>query len=115
MTVTGWRRAVLLCLLAFGLVGMHHIAGADHPESTVVTVVAHAGQPDGDHGHGMTHDVLHLCLAVLLAGVLLGLWTLLRAVRNPPLPRRLAGRPRSRAPDRPSGRAVLAGLCVLRL
>ncbi len=104
---------VLLCLLAFGLVGMHHVAGIEHPHSPAVTVVAHAGQPHGDHG--VTHDAFHLCLAVLLAGVLLGLWMLLRAAPAPPLVRRPAGRPRSRAPDRPSGRAVLAGLCVLRL
>lgn len=115
MTVPGWRRVVLLCLLAFGLVGMHHFVADEHVDGPAVTVVAHSGQPAGHHDSGMAHDVLHLCLAVVLAGVLLGLWMLLRAALTPPLARRPAGRPRSRAPDRPSGRAALAGLCVLRL
>ena len=106
---------VLLCLLAFGLVGMHHFVPAEHSDSPAVMVVAHSGQPVDHHDPGMAHDVLHLCLAVVLAGVLLGLWMLLRPALTPPLARRPAVRPRSRAPDRPSGRAVLAGLCVLRL
>lgn len=115
MTVVGWRRVVLLCLLAFGLVGMHHLVAAEHPGSSVVTVVAQSVQPAGHQDPGMMHDVLHLCLAVAFAGLLLGLWILLRAALTPPVARRPAGRPRSRAPDRPCGRAVLAGLCVLRL
>ncbi|NIH86566.1 hypothetical protein [Amycolatopsis granulosa] len=115
MAVTGWRRVVLLCLLALGLVGMHHIAGAAAPESPAMSVPADAGHPVGHQDHGMRHDVLHLCLAVLLAGVVLGLGMLLRAIRTPPPSRRPAGCPRSRAPGRPSGRAMLDHTCVLRL
>jgi hypothetical protein len=88
MVTTRW---LLLCVLAFGLVGMHHLGWMSHPcgasaepmasvtpDDVMPPVSLSIGQPDPSTGHRTHHgvdDLLHLCLAVLAAGlVLLGLW-----------------------------------------
>jgi len=115
----GARRVVLLCVLAFCVVAMHHVTSASGMPDTAETSV-HAAS--GDHDPGMPggpHDALHLCLAVLAAaGALLvavvaflvvahGGTSLCRLARPRGSPRR--GRP----PDR-AGRSILTSLCVSR-
>ncbi|MFD4637587.1 hypothetical protein ACFWN2_09760 [Lentzea sp. NPDC058436] len=102
--LTQW---VLLCALVFAVVGMHHVAAADTPHAEH-TVSHHQEQPH-------EHDLLHLCLAVLVAAavVLLG-WFLVPTA----LPRLVATGTESplSTPQRPppGGRQLLMTLCVLR-
>lgn len=91
-------RWLLLCALAFGLVGMHHLGWMSQSCGTPAQVMSSvsgsmpdttaphtptANQPDTAprdvsprHGtHHDTNDLLHLCLAVLAAGLMLAvLW-----------------------------------------
>jgi hypothetical protein len=91
-------RWVLLCALAFCLIGMHSLVAADpgmgHPPPTSTSTLIAAADEDGisccggDHdladgqpghapGHG--HDMQHLCLAVLVAAAgLIVAWLLWR-------------------------------------
>ena len=128
-------RWLLLCALAFGVIGMHHLGMASHdeqhgpasetPAGVVVEVVVDAGccaVGTGHSGHGVPGRgiewLLHLCLAVL-AGVavfiaLLVRWRRLRrelrvSARQPGIP----GLWPPRAP--PDTATVLASLGVLRL
>ena len=137
-------RWVLLCALAFGLIGMHNLAAGDPahasmghmvtPDTPTATTLASSTDAvgmsccGGDHdlaialpGHpsGYGHDMLHQCLAVLVAAAVLTLaWLLWRrgrtawrhrkpttslpeAGRGPPLALRTSG--------------LLSCLCVLRL
>jgi hypothetical protein len=137
-------RWVLLCALTFGLIGMHNLAAGDPahasmghivmPSTLTATMPASSTDAAGmsccgsDHnlgiglpGHpsGYGHDMLHLCLAVLVAAaVLIMAWLLCRrghtawrhrkprtslpaAGRGPPLALRTSG--------------LLSSLCVLRL
>lgn len=127
--------AVALIGVVAGLVSMHHVlvsgAGAamsDTPAAALVVhdpVVAIGGAPDmaepepgqGHGGHGRSaHDLLHLCLAVLVGGVAiaLALFTLRRSgVTSVPKARPAFLATGSRAPPLPVPRR-LALLCVLR-
>ena len=104
--LTQW---VLLCALVFSVVGMHHVAAAETPHAD--HTMSQQQEPEQPH----EHDLLHLCLAVLVAAavVLLG-WFLVRTA----LPR-LAAPPAETplsTPQRPppGGRQLLTTLCVLR-
>ncbi|WP_326568994.1 hypothetical protein VSH64_45830 [Amycolatopsis rhabdoformis] len=118
-------RWLLLGVLAFGVLVMHHVpaphggamGGMPMPVASVPLVAsggAIAGPVDETGGHAM----LHLCLAVLLtaAGLLLA-WAWLRRRREVVVPasveRGLAGF--ARAPPAPSGRELLTAACVLRI
>lgn len=130
-------RWLLLCALAFGVVGMHHLASMchhddDHAEVTLVAMATPtpATAPDTPSddccggqmvgGHGVpagSHDLLHVCLAILAVG--LGLGALLtRWRRAVPAAGLLtlfaAGRRRSPLPS-PGAAAILTSLGVLRL
>ncbi|MGW6442097.1 hypothetical protein [Lentzea sp. NPDC055074] len=105
--LTQW---VLLCALVFSVIGMHHVAAAETPHAGH-TMSHQQEQQEQPH----EHDLLHLCLAVLVAAavVLLG-WFLVRTA----LPRleALPGDEPPSAPARPppGGRTLLTTLCVLR-
>ncbi len=97
---------VLLCALVFAVVGMHHVAAAETPHAMHTTT--HQQDPN-------EHDALHLCVAVLVAAVLLFLvWFLLKTAL-PRLAVLTTMRPLS-VPQRPppGGRSLLTTLCVLR-
>ncbi|MBE1495887.1 hypothetical protein H4696_002987 [Amycolatopsis lexingtonensis] len=118
------RQVILLCALAVCVAAMHHVGmSSGMPEAPGIT--AHAVSAPGpatgagDHDPGMPggmHDILHLCLAVLYAFLLvvafLGVsrWTTafsrVAKLRGPP--------GRGRPPDR-RGRGILTSLCVLRV
>ncbi|SDO58184.1 hypothetical protein SAMN05421507_10330 [Lentzea jiangxiensis] len=112
---------ILLCALFLGVVGMHHVNVSNDvpsPHGTVSTSTHGAHHP-GDPAPEPTHDVLHLCVAVLTAVaslVLLASLLLLTARRLVPVRVQATG-VRPRAPDRPprGGRDLLGSLCVLRL
>lgn len=123
MTGSAQRTAAqwaLLCLLVLGVVGMHHV-NVDTGQSghSAMSVTAHGHHAPDEPEPAPTHDVLHLCMAVLGAAVSLLLfgWLLLRAVR--PMRDEKAATPAwPRAPDWPpplGGRGLLSSLCVLRL
>ncbi|MEU0880934.1 hypothetical protein ABZ345_20200 [Lentzea sp. NPDC005914] len=104
------RRAtqwVLLCALVFAVVGMHHVAAAETPHA------GHTMSQQQEQPH--EHNLLHMCLAVLVAAaVALTAWFLVRTA----LPR-LAALPSEvplSTPQRPppGGRSLLTSLCVLR-
>lgn len=134
---------MLLCMLALAVLGMHHLALAPQEmachepiavsaptthshtssgASTMTGVVWLAGAPtatssDGP-ASGTSHDMMHLCLAILSATAWLFLLVWLStAVRNADGAavrlRRLAGR--TWRPPRPAGRSLLASVCVLRI
>ncbi len=116
-------RWLLLCVVALGLVGMHHvIAGAGHGGTHETAAVAMADPCCADtpaHDGGSEHSGLHLCLAVLAAAVLLIVtWLLVRRGRtmvtwkSPPRGGSVSGR------DPPRWRPVperLSFLCVSRV
>lgn len=121
------RQIILLCLLAFGVVAMHHVPAAGHTTTVPLasTMSAEAAMPGMGAGHhapdpGGAHDMLHLCLAVLAAAaVFLLAWAgfarqrpAIARVRRPAAPRGSPGP--ARPPDR-RGRLVLDALCVLRV
>lgn len=134
-------RWLLLCALAFGLVGMHHLGWMSHSCGTPAqamssvsgsmpdTVMPHPPPTERpataprhlSPGHGTHHDtndLLHLCLAVLAAGLILaGLWSQWRRSARDPDATRLALvttwlRP-PHPPPVPS--SILTSLGVLRL
>ncbi|QKV78182.1 hypothetical protein [Amycolatopsis sp. Hca4] len=113
------QQVVLLCLLALCVTAMHHVPSAGEPMATVsVSAMDVAGPaPGGHHGPAGGHDVLHLCLAVLTALLLVCVLLLVgRPGRANPARRTWPrGSPApERPPDRP-GRTVLTSLCVLRV
>ena len=114
--LTGLRRWLLLGVLAFALVGMHHVPMA--PCEPHVAVVSHGGeQADTQQCHtpGGGHDLLHLCLMVLgfVAGIALA-WLLL-AVTGVPAALKRQVRAASRwRPPRLAGRSLLTSVCVSR-
>jgi hypothetical protein len=127
-------RWLLLCVLAFGLVGMHHLGWMSHTSGTPVEVssIVPGSMPHtpdqqdvtphhASPGHGTHHntgDLLHLCLAVLAAGLMLaGLWSQWRRSVSAPDDPRLAPRtawPRPPHPP-PVPSSLLTSLGVLRL
>ncbi|MFI6302785.1 DUF6153 family protein [Amycolatopsis thailandensis] len=115
-------RWLLLCVVALGLVGMHHVtAGSGHGAGHETAAVAMADPccadtPSHDDGG---HSGLHLCLAVLAAAVLLIVtWLLVRNGRTvAPWKSRLGGGAAS-GRDPPRWRPVserLSFLCVSRV
>ncbi|MER5265230.1 hypothetical protein ABTZ99_24445 [Actinosynnema sp. NPDC002837] len=112
----------LVWAVAFAVVGMHHLGTHEQAAVTVTAVAdccAHGASEEHAPGPVQQHDLLHLCLAILVAGLglLLAVLVLLRRgvlVRLTSATTRSA-RPRS-PPPRPGGApALLATLCVLRL
>ncbi|GHH33973.1 hypothetical protein [Lentzea cavernae] len=102
--LTQW---VLLGALVFAVAGMHHVSAAEVPHA------GHAVSHHQEQPHD--HDLLHLCLAVLVAAaVALVGWFLVRTAL-PLLPAAQTRTPLS-APQRPppGGRRLLTTLCVLR-
>ncbi|MEJ2851803.1 MULTISPECIES: hypothetical protein [unclassified Saccharothrix] len=119
-------RWVLVWAVALALVGMHHLStqqpGGHAAASAAVAVddcCPHAGTSEHAPTQDGGHDLLHLCLAILSAALVLAL-TLLAAnsLANSTNVHTFAARvARLRAPPlRPRGApALLASLCVLRL
>lgn len=125
---------LLLCVLAFAVLGMHHVpsltahaAMADEPASSVAMSQAPGGSTGmletpsaGDPAPGADHDLIHLCLAVLLAATglaLLASWlaatiSTRTCVRQAGL--RSSPRPGNRSPPR-AGRSLLNSVCILRI
>lgn len=130
-------RWLLLCVLASGLIGMHHLGWMSHPcgapaepmssvsGSMADDAMPHVSPPDGrsDHstGHRTHHDVddlLHLCLAALVTGlVLVGMWAHSRRLGRRPDDERLPRLVSRRQPPRPPPVLTppLTSLGVLRL
>jgi hypothetical protein len=133
------QQVFLLCALALGIVGMHHLAISDDMMRGAVPTVASAAltsashdmpgyvetlpsQPVGQHPTAPmpSHDLMHLCLAVMCAVgfALAGLWLLLRVARSATPSGSLMIPRRARAPDRPPdrrGRLLLITFCILRV
>ncbi|MFS8097402.1 DUF6153 family protein [Lentzea alba] len=113
----------LLCLLFLGVVGMHHVnVDTDMPAGHAVmsaTADPHSGRAPDEPGPAPTHDMLHLCMAILCAVTpLLLLASLLLRVVQPHEDGTAATPSWPRAPARPpppGGRGLLNSLCVLRL
>ncbi|MFD9699806.1 hypothetical protein [Lentzea sp. NPDC059081] len=104
--LTQW---VLLGALVLAVAGMHHVATAETPHTG--HAVTHQQEPVPPHDH----DLLHLCLAVLVAAaVALTVRFLVRTA----LPRDAVATTEAplRTPQRPppGGRPLLTTLCVLR-
>jgi hypothetical protein len=130
----------LLCTLALGLIGMHNLAVGDPVPmamgNTAVPSAAVAQMPaadtagksccGGDHdagneqpGHSSDHDMLHLCLAVLMAAAaLIMAWMLGRRghpSRTRHEPRTSLVRAGRGPPFSPKTGDLLSSLCVLRV
>ena len=112
----------LVWAVAFAVVGMHHLGTHEQTAVAVTAVVdccAHGASEEHAPGPAHQHDLLHLCLAILAAGLGLAL-AVLASLRRGSVVRitsvtTRAARPRS-PPPRPGGApALLATLCVLRL
>jgi hypothetical protein len=123
-------RVVAVAVLALGIVLMHHVARPDHDTSAgqALSIGSHAATTsvDGQAPAAASnqaplagHEMLHLCLAVLMSAVILLVGRLygLRP-RSPwlvPLVRHhVLGPARSRPPPRPYGTALFVSLCVMR-
>ncbi|PXY38136.1 hypothetical protein BA062_03480 [Prauserella flavalba] len=111
-------RWALLCALALAVVAMHHVGSAPpaHGPESMPAVAAPAAHehPAPDHG---SHDLFHLCLAVLavVGGLLLAAWFLGRVPRAvPPVRRAVPLWAGARAPPC-SGRDILHLACVIRV
>lgn len=139
-----WERVLLVLATLLGVVAMHATIAPMHdqagPMATVATAAGsgaaardvvglpliggHEGPAatasssmPGDGPMSMPHSLMHLCLAIMTMGILLGLLiivlvTLLRHTRSPAPPTA----PVSSRPSRPPARHAvrLAQLCVLR-
>jgi hypothetical protein len=127
-------RWLLLCALTFGVVGMHHLASMchhddDHADVTLVAMASPTptiapaassddccgGQMVGGHGvPAGSHHLLHVCLAILVAGLFLGA-LLTRWRRAGGLLQPLTAVRRRSPRSSPGSAAMLASLGVLRL
>ena len=103
--LTQW---VLLCALVFAVAGMHHVAAAESPHTGHAVSHQQEQQPH-------EHDLLHLCLAVLIAAAVVLLGWFLVGTTLPQLAAARSEAPPS-TPQRPppGGRQLLTTLCVLR-
>lgn len=114
-TTSRVRRILLLCALTLSVLGMHHVAAP--PQETghaAVVMESTVAAPADDPGHGPGHDLLHLCLVVLTAVLLLAgrLRTATRSTAVGSGTRRPPSFPR---PPVAAGRSLLTSVCVLRL
>jgi beta-lactamase regulating signal transducer with metallopeptidase domain len=131
------RQVFLLCALAIGIVGMHHLtaghdmAGAPSPTvvvmmsvspdmSSAVQTFPSPAAAQNPNAPMPSHDVMHLCLAVLWAiGIAIAvLWLLLWVSRGALRSGVPSGLRQTRAPDRPPdrrGRTLLTSFCILRV
>lgn len=102
---------MLLGVLAFGLIGMHSLVMPRHDHHETVAVVQVTA--DDCCSTDMSHDLAHMCLAVLVAFAGLVLMLLLWFNGGPDVAtgRREMSRSGGRGPPRPT----LDSLCVLRL
>ncbi|MQA62393.1 MAG: hypothetical protein GEU86_13045 [Actinophytocola sp.] len=125
-------RWALLCVLAWGVVAMHHVdtAAVDHSggHSVISTISMHHGGatpddaepgPDEAPVPGGLHVFLHLCVAVIAtaAGLVLLVW-LFRRRFGRPLPGVSSASGTVMPAARPPavwGRDILHRVCVLRL
>ncbi|MFD7660205.1 hypothetical protein ACFV4N_40030, partial [Actinosynnema sp. NPDC059797] len=110
---------VLAWTVVFAVAGMHHLSPQESAHSTGIAACCDHSASENRHPPSppQQHDVLHLCLAVLIAALALGLALLAVCRRAPTKP---SGSPlgrgaRTRAPPPRGAPAVLASLCVLRL
>lgn len=124
------RRWLLLCALALGVIGMHHVTLAPHDAAVCDTTItmpmasdAPANPPEfvfsGGCGSDMGHDLMHLCLAVLGAagGFALLAWLLMAVIaesRARSTGLRPPG-PHARRLPATAGRTLLASVCVARI
>ncbi|MFI9816860.1 DUF6153 family protein [Saccharothrix variisporea] len=116
-------RWVLVWAVALALVGMHHLSthpSGDHTTTSATVMAAdeccsHATEnaPTQDSGH----DMLHLCLAILSAALVLALALLTanRPVNRNRIHALSVARLRAPPPPPRGTPALLANLCVLRL
>lgn len=127
------QQVLLLCVLALAVLGMHHIpfltahaAMADDSPAAAMSEAPSSvsgmleAPSAGDPAPGAGHDLMHLCLAVLLAAtglVLLASW-LVATFRTRTHVRRIGARssthPGNRSPPR-AGRSLLTSVCILRI
>lgn len=116
-------RWLLLCVVALGLVGMHHVTaesghGGMH-EVASVSLEAPCCQESPSDIPAPAHDALHLCLAVLAAAFLLIVtWLLVRSGRLTVAWKSSPGSGSPSGRDPPRWRTVperLASLCVMRV
>lgn len=108
------RQWLLLCVLAFALVGMHHVpASPCDPHVEATSHAAEQADPQRCHTPDGGHDLVHLCLMVLggVAGILL-VWLLVAVAGAAGGPARRVSA--NRRPPRLAGRALLTSVCVLR-
>jgi len=113
-------RWLLLCVLAFGVLAMHHVASghvAHDPAMTAAVApdLAHADLPMP--GHDGAHSPFHDCLAVLIAAavLLLAVFLARRGVDVPGVVRAMSRGRAARPPPARTGRELLTARCVLRI
>jgi hypothetical protein len=126
-TASTWARWAMLCALVLGVLVMHHTlpAEGDHPSSghsaPVTAAVESATTAQSDNGHEMPsgeHDLLHLCLAILVGAFALVLTRLWRSTTMDTSRRVHSERGEStpaRDPPASDGRQILLTVCVLRV
>jgi hypothetical protein len=119
----------LLAALVFGLLCMHSLVAHDpaHASSASVTMADASGRAMPvadppccpDHGNSPGHDMMHLCLAILvaLAGLAIGrlLWRRGQTEAERHDQRSTASQFSRGPPDISVSGDLLASLCVLRL
>ncbi|MDQ3402845.1 MAG: DUF6153 family protein [Actinomycetota bacterium] len=116
-------RWLLLLIVAFGVVGMHHLTiGSGQTPEVSIGQTAHGGsghdrtEPSESPQHS-THDLLHLCMAIVtsLASIMVLALLPRTVVRRVRLPRTTRLACPSPGPPPPWGRLLLSTVCVLRL
>lgn len=117
----------MLCALVLGVLVMHHTVSTDSgPAASGHSAVVSGGTEgamavQSDDGHEMpsgTHDLLHLCLAILIGAFALvfsGLWRPITVVLSRRLRPGRGGSTPARDPPASGGRLILLTVCVLRV